>query len=259
VPLRAPRTGESSYRLLTQLLREQIFRDEFDEVRPLPTELALAEEHHLSRQTVRRAFQDLVAEGLVYRVQGRGTFVTPRETRYRRPFGTVDDLLNLQVDTDFELVGPLSATVDRAAATMLRLDEPEVHSLTFLRRHQGEAFCLTRVFLPPRIAQSLAGCPELTDPGTHTTSTVIGLIESHGNDIAEAEQVVTAMAADEDLAAHLGCAGGIPVLHIERTYLDRQGEVLEHAVSDFLPQYYSHRSRLGRRLGPDPSPVLLEE
>jgi GntR family transcriptional regulator len=259
MPLRAPRQGESSYRLLTQLLREQIFRDEFDEVRPLPTELALAEEHQLSRQTVRRAFQELVAEGLVYRVQGRGTFVTPRETRYRRPFGTVDDLLNLQVDTDFELVEPLSVAIDRGAATTLLQAGPQVHSLTFLRRHHGEAFCLTHVYLPPKIAQSLAGCRELTDPGIHTTATVIGLIESHGNDIAEAEQVITATAADDELAEHLGCTAGVPILHIERTYFDRQGEVLEHAVSDFLPQHYSHRSRLGRSLAPDTSPVLLQE
>ena len=212
MPLRAPRQGESSYRLLTQLLREQIFRDEFDEVRPLPTELALAEEHQLSRQTVRRAFQELVAEGLVYRVQGRGTFVTPRETRYRRPFGTVDDLLNLQVDTDFELVEPLSVAIDRGAATTLLQAGPQVHSLTFLRRHHGEAFCLTHVYLPPKIAQSLAGCRELTDPGIHTTATVIGLIESHGNDIAEAEQVITATAADDELAGGLVDLGLLGIL-----------------------------------------------
>jgi DNA-binding GntR family transcriptional regulator len=259
MPLRAPRRGESSYRLLTQSLREQIFRGEFDEVSPLPTELALAEEHHLSRQTVRRAFQELVAEGLVYRVQGRGTFLTPSETRYRRPFGTVDDLLNLQVDTAFELIKPLSPAIDPGAAATLRLDQPQVHHLTFLRRHHGEAFCLTRVYLPPRVARSLAGCRELTDPGMHTTSTVIGLIESHGNDIAEAEQVITATAADQNILDHLGCTIGAPILHIERTYLDRGGAGLEHAVSDFLPQYYSHRSRLGRSLAPDPSPVLLQE
>lgn len=117
-------------------------------------------------------------------------------------------------------------TVDPGAATTLRLDEPQIHSLTFLR------------------------------PTTERRS---GLIESHGNDITEAEQVVTATAADEALAAHLGCAAGIPILHIERTYLGRRGEVLEHAVSDFLPQHYSLRSRLGRSLAPDPSPVLLQE
>lgn len=248
--LRPRRPGEHSYRLLVQSLREQIFRDAFPEGTPLPTELSLTEQHGLSRQTVRRAFQELVAEGLVYRVQGRGTFVTPRETRYRRPFGSVDDLMNLQLDTDFKLVRPLSAEIDPDAAAHLHLAEPHVYALTFLRAHQGEAFCRTRVYLPPRVGQALGDVRELADPGLHTQTTIIGLIESRGRDITEAEQVITATAADDALAAQLACAAGVPILHIERTYLDRKGEPLEYAVSDFLPAHYSHRSRLGRSVEP---------
>lgn len=251
--LRQRRPGESSYRLLTQLLREQIYRDEFPEGKALPTELALVKEHGLSRQTVRRAYQDLAAEGLIYRVQGRGTFVTPHATRYRRPFGSIDDLMKLQLDTDFELIAPLAAAIDVDAAQRLHLAEPQVHSLTFLRVHQGEAFCRTRVHLPPDIGRSLAGVREQTDPGVHTQVTVIALIESHGHDIVDAEQLITAWAADADLAAHLSCPTGTPVLHIERTYLDRRGEPLEYAVSDFLPEHYSHQSRLGRSVAPMPS------
>lgn len=248
--LRPRRPGERSYRLLTQLLREQIFRDAYPEGTPLPTELSLAEQHGLSRQTVRRAFQELVAEGLVYRAQGKGTFVTPRETRYRRPFGSVDDLMNLQLDTNFELVRPLAAEIAPDAASRLRLAEPQVHTLTFLRLHNGEAFCRTRVYLPPRIGQLLRDVPELTDPGLHSRITIIGLLESRGRVIAEAEQIITATAADNALAADLSCAAAIPILHVERTYLDRKGEPLEYAVSDFLPTHYSHRSRLGRKVEP---------
>lgn len=244
--LRPRRPGESSYRLLTQQLREQIFREEFPEGTPLPPELALATEHALSRQTVRRAYQELVAEGLVYRIRGRGTFATPRETRYRRPFGSVDDLMNLQLDTEVDLVQPLAAAVDREAAQRMRLPDGHLHAMTFLRVHQGEAFCRTRVLLPPRIGRALGSVRELTERGVHTRATIIGLIEAHGHDIAEAEQVITAVAADDGLAEALGCAPGIPILHVERTYLDRQGEVLEYAISDFLPSHYSHRSRLGR-------------
>lgn len=248
--LRARRPGESSYRLLTQSLREQIFRDEFPEGTPLPTELALSTLHGLSRQTVRRAFQELVAEGLVYRVQGKGTFVTPTEIRYRRPFGSVDDLMNLRLDTEFELVEPLADALEADLAQRMGLSDPHVHTLTFRRLHQGEAFCRTRVYLPPRIGRSLQGVQELTDQGMHTRATVIGLLENRGHGIAEAEQVITATAADERLAADLSCEAGIPILHIERTYLDRKGEVLELAVSDFLPEHYSHRSRLGRSASP---------
>ena len=248
--LRPRKPGESSYRLLAQLLREHIFRGDFTEDEPLPTDFALAEEHRLSRQTVRRAYQDLVAEGLVFRLPGKGTFVTPAHTRYRRPFGTVDDLMNLQLDTEFELIEPLAGDLDEAGAKVLNLPDRHVYSLVFLRLHRGEAFCHTRVVLPPRVGRRLADVSEVTDPGVRTNVTVIGLIESHGSDIAEAEQVITAVAAPVAVAHHLGCSPDIPLLHIERTYLDRRGEPLEHAVSDFLPAHYAHRLRLGRGEAP---------
>lgn len=246
--MREPRPGESRYRVLTQLLRERVFRGEFED-RALPTEISLAEELGLSRQTVRRAFQELVGEGLVYRVQGSGTFVRPRETRYNRSFGSVDDLLQLQLDTTFELTEPLHRITDASPASRLRQDFPELWAIAFRRHHHDKAFCLTRVYLPLRIGAALADVAEFNNPNLVTGVTVISQIQNRGFDIAEAEQVITARAAGGDLSELLSTPVGSPLLHVERTYLDRRGEALELAVSDFLPGEYQHRTLLGRRGG----------
>jgi GntR family transcriptional regulator, arabinose operon transcriptional repressor len=46
----------------------------------LPTEAELAKQFDVSRFTVKKALDDLVTEGLVYRIQGKGSFVSPIST-----------------------------------------------------------------------------------------------------------------------------------------------------------------------------------
>ena len=200
---RGRRDGESSYQGADSFLRESIYRERYADDDPLPTDLALAQEHGLSRQTVRRAYQELVAEGLVYRVPRDGAPSSPPRRpataeRFRRRFA---DLMKLQLDTQFELVLPLTDDVHDAAAAALELSDRHVFAVTFRRLHLGEAFCLARVFLPPRMARKVADVRELTEPGVRSNVTVIGLLESHGADIAEAEQVITAIGATPELSA----------------------------------------------------------
>jgi DNA-binding GntR family transcriptional regulator len=247
VPPRRP--GESAYRVLAQALRDAIRQQRFGDDQPLPTELSLAEEHGLSRQTVRRAYQDLVAEGLVYRVPGRGTFVTARDHRYGRSFASVEDLMNLTLDTELEVVSPLVGGYDASAAVRLGLETKHLYLTSFRRLHRGEAFCLTHVYVPSRTGQQLEHLPEVSEVGRRSKVTVIGLLEARGNDIASAEQVISAVAAKRAQHLALGCALGSPLLHIERVYFDPRGEPLEVAVSDYLPEHYSHRMRLGRGSG----------
>ena len=59
----------------------------------LPTEAQLADETGLSLTTVRRAFDDLVQEGLVVRRQGAGSFVAARQQSHKRTRMTVGVLL----------------------------------------------------------------------------------------------------------------------------------------------------------------------
>ncbi len=65
------------YAQLISHFREQILDGSLPAGARLPTELNLAEQHRISRGTVRQAMSALVNEGLLERVRGRGTFVRP--------------------------------------------------------------------------------------------------------------------------------------------------------------------------------------
>src|SRR5580693_5811786 len=109
-----------AYRNLAAQIRDAIRNGEYADGRQLPTEEQLSASYSVSRQTVRRAMQDLVSEGIIYRVAGRGTYPVAAEDRYIHHFGSVDELMALSIDTECEIVTPLQHRVDVETASRLR-------------------------------------------------------------------------------------------------------------------------------------------
>ena len=70
-----PAPGQSRYGWLAASLRARITRGEWVPGTALPAEAALAREHGVALGTLRQALALLVAEGLLERQHGRGTFV----------------------------------------------------------------------------------------------------------------------------------------------------------------------------------------
>jgi DNA-binding GntR family transcriptional regulator len=247
-----------AYRTLAGQLRTAIRDGDYDGGRQLPTEEQLAASFSVSRQTVRRAMQDLVSEGIIYRVAGRGTYPVAEQDRYVNHFGSVEELMALSLDTECEVVSPLQRKVDVETASRLRLPSDEICHVTLVRRHAGTPFCYTSVYLPPRIGELLAGTGELATAGRRSRITIIGLIDARLAEtapsgtgprgaIATAEQSVSAAGAPAFAAPHLGCDVGEPLLRIDRLYFDAQDAPVELAVSYFDPEHYSYRVRLRRR------------
>jgi GntR family transcriptional regulator len=202
--------------------------------------------HGLSRQTVRRAFQDLVAEGVVYRVPGRGTYAREPGRRYLRQLGSIEDLMSLSDDTTMEVLAGLRRRVDVGVASRLRLDDDIVYSVVFRRLHDGVPFVLTTVHLVPSAAQPVLESSALAD-GAAGTHTIIGLLEPHlAEPIAEAAQSITVAPADDVVAAAVGCQPGHPMLRVDRLYSDVSGRPVEMSVSHFLPEQYTYRVTLRR-------------
>lgn len=66
------------WRQLADILRARIQSGELPTGRIMPSENTLSQEYELARGTVVKALDALEGEGLIERIQGRGTFVAKR-------------------------------------------------------------------------------------------------------------------------------------------------------------------------------------
>lgn len=256
IPLRAVPAGvseASAYRQLAADLRQAITTGRYPAGQRLPTEAELVTATGLSRQTVRRAFQELATEGVIYRVRGRGTFAVPGGGKYLRSFGSIDDLMALSLDTELQVVEPLHVLASVETADELGTSDDTVMTISFLRLHDGVPFCYTRVHVPMETGRRLRELPEVADlaePGARGRLTIISLVDRvSDHPIHSAIQNVTAVEANPDIARRLGWSPGLPVLRIDRLYRDRELTPLELAVSHFHPGRYSYRLELRGNFG----------
>lgn len=241
-----PRSTGVAYRVLADELRRAAREQRYQDGQRLPTEAQLSRAHGLSRQTVRRAFQDLVAEGVVYRVPGRGTFACNDAGKYLRPSGSIEDLMTIAIDTELEVLDPPTVRVDLEAAGRLRLATDEVVTVSFRRFHLGQPFCVTTAYLPVPLGRGLFEVPELAAVRVRRHMTVLSVVQGlAGTPFAGADQSITAVPAPADLCAEIDVGEGDPVLRIDRVYCDAEQRLLELAVNHFNPARYSYRFHMG--------------
>jgi GntR family transcriptional regulator len=242
----AERTAPA-YRELAAKLRADIEGGVYSAGRKMPTESVLQSVHNVSRHTVRDALQILLSEGLIYRVQGSGTYVSGRQLdtngRYVRSIGSLDEII-VWPDTTTEVIEPFTVAVEPSIAARLELPYIEVSQAIVRRSYNGQPFVLTRHYVEPELGAKLSaeGVPALGE------GTVIGAAEKFlPKPVMGARQEITAMIAPEYEAGLIGCQAGDAILLIERLYYDANGKFVEFTSSHFNPRRYSYRMELRRR------------
>jgi DNA-binding GntR family transcriptional regulator len=234
-----------AYKLVADRLRMAI-RDAGSSREQLPTESELMRVHGVSRQTVRRAYLDLVAEGIVERIQGKGTFPV-RRGRYLRSFGSIDDLMALSEDTELEVVDAISPTVDREVATKLGLQFDDVVYIGYRRLHQELPFCFTKVFLPPAVGEYIGADSFLSRRGARSRATVLAILDKVlPHPISGSKQIITAIPAPAQIGRSIDCEPGEPIMRIERVHFDSEGRPVELCMNYFNPDRYAYTVQLQR-------------
>jgi DNA-binding GntR family transcriptional regulator len=234
-----------SYRKLALLLSEQIQAGRYGPDTALPTDSELMDTYGLGRQTVRRAFQELVADGQVYRVRGRGTYPTerPKTGRVVRSTGSIEHLEEW-TGTEMEVITALHLRRDPDHAADLELDSPVVAQLRVRRWVDDAPFAVTDIIVPPDIGERLVSEDKI--PTDRAQGTVIAAVGALEGPVASAEETITAIILNDEWAAALHTVAGGPALRVKRVYRNADGRPLEISHTVHASDRYEHRLSIHR-------------
>ena len=199
---------------------------------PIPSERDLMATYEVSRSTVRRAIESLVAEGALRRVPGKGTFVAPPRLQSHLHLASFTQEMRRRGATP-------STRVVRVGA----LAPPPAVGAWFALAPGQPAWWVERV----RLA---AGEPMAFEAGWYTPTLLPDLdrhdlgrslyelfVQEYGLVVDTADQTVRAEVADASLAHHLGVTPGHPLLAFDR--LSRCGAApLERVTSHYRGDRY---------------------
>jgi GntR family transcriptional regulator len=196
------------YRQLLQLLRQQILSGARAPGERLPTEEELMRAYGLSRGTVRKAIEQLGAEGLVHTEQGSGTYVSaahPSAVPFR--FGDASPAGGASYRVVTEEVVP--AAIEVAERLSLPFGEPVIH-LVRQRAENGETVAFSERYLPRSL------CPDLLDEDLTRGSIHDILVNQSELPLLRAVIEVEAQLLGPEDALLLGVAPGTPAIVISR-------------------------------------------
>lgn len=230
------------YQQIKTLLLQSLSNGEWNAGDMIPSEVDLATRYKVSQGTVRKAIDELAAENLLVRRQGRGTFVaTHQEAKIRFRFLSMQSVSGKKFKTNSRILSVQTMTAPDDVAESLGLKKKnQVVQITRLLSFNDDAAVFEQIYLPVDIFTDVTA-----DKLTDYKGTLYGWFEAEYNvRMIRAIEKMRAVIAPASAVELLGLSDNQPLLFVERisyTYADKPVEV-RHGW--YLTQDYYYQNEL---------------
>lgn len=243
-PARPPApTFSPLYRQIKDFLIRSLESGEWGPGDAIPSEGELAQRFNVSQGTVRKAIDEMAAENLLVRRQGKGTFVATHDdprSFYRFLRLVPDGGQVAQAASDPFSCEMIKAAADVASALEIREGDPVILVRRVLR-FNGEAVVYDQIYLIPELFSGLT--LERLRGGERS---LYSLFENDfGVRMISAEERLRAVAADAESADRLGVATGDALLLVERTAYTYGNRPVEWRRGLYCTRHHYYRNELG--------------
>jgi GntR family transcriptional regulator len=229
------------YHQLYVVVKRKIEGGELRQGALIPAEKDLGAFFGVSRITVKRALDELEAEGYVSRQRGRGTHVTYKyEPKVlRAPLdGMLESLAIMGRETQVRLVEFTRVMAPPQVADALQLaPEQLVDRAIRVRSTEGLPFAHYTSWTVPL-------GPQITAEALKSASSRLDLFRRLGVHVKEIDQVITAIAADTTLAQRLIVRSGEPLLQVTRIAFDPRGKPIDYLLAAYRPDRFQYHMKM---------------
>jgi GntR family transcriptional regulator len=232
------------YYRIEQAILEQIQQGQLRPGAQLPSETELAQLHHVSRITAKRALDDLVQQGRAFRQQGRGTFVAHARISEISGFRSFSDDIRARGLIPASQVLTLKE-VEPEAALRERLHLAEGEKAIVIKRLRlasDDPVAIETAYVPSRL------CPGLLQEDLATGSLYSILQNRYNIQPTWADAEIEAAPATKEEALLLKMKAGKPVLIARRVTFSASYDVIESVYSVYRGDrftFYTGRQNLG--------------
>jgi GntR family transcriptional regulator len=231
---------------LSQNLQEEINSGKFQQGDLFATEKSLMNRFNVSSTTVRRALQDLVHKGYLFRKVGKGTFV--RRPSIEEPIGFLSSFFEemesqgIKPSSDILALDIITADPLLAEKMQLKPEEP-VYRIKKLMRADNEPIALFESYWPLAIGQVLAKYDLATVGIFYIIEEVMGLR------LGEAVGTIEAAQPTAEEARMLKAPSKMPLLIKKQVIYSDDGKPLNVVQISYRGDRYKFQIRMLRQPG----------
>lgn len=151
------RPQSSMYFIIKESLLKQVQNGVYPVGEKIPTENELCKLYNVSRTTIRLALHELEIDGILERIQGKGTFVKRKELQLHKTLSFTDDLHFQGKEAKNKILEANVIPIDSPLDEILQipLKSPVTHLLR-VRYADNEPLLYERSFIPWNLAPGLS-------------------------------------------------------------------------------------------------------
>lgn len=218
------------YQEITESLKKMFTDGKYGPGDPLPSQEWLAAHFHTTRQTIHKALQSLMMDGVVYSKRGAGTFLRkdfrPEQsavTPLTRPVGTTETMKGHKVTSKVLSFSARLANKDEQCALMIGAADP-VYVIERVRYVDGRTYSYEHTIMPVAI---------MTLTEKILEGSIYAALKAHGVRIAGSHRKVYAIKATAKDVDALGAKLYDPVLAIKQVNYTDEGKPFDYSEVHF--------------------------